>query len=428
MKHKILTALILQLAFVQLTIAQFSISSSREHVLLTGAQYNIDAIAVFNTFPVDAEITFTGQGNFQWSYTSAGIPLTSTQPTISAEPDILYTVKINGVPTYYIYTIDYSMYKPVFDSIAVADNQEDLCDHLNLDIFCTLPAIYYLDRNGSRTFLPRTGTIEYTDASWNGSAWSDSIATVSVTPASTPINATIDAPLQNTSIAFTGDDLAAFMNLVQDTIYLDYTTVALECHPEATVIERDAKNEKDRKAQNAIQGSAPLVVQFAANANPVEPVYYEWKISTIDDTLNYQRYNDPVLNYTFHDSGDYLARLTVTTSTCSYSDTFNIKTVDSYHEVPNVFTPNNDGINDEFRVAYKSIKEFHIWIYNRWGRLVYSSTDPGKGWDGTINGRPASVGTYYYVINAYGYDYYTSGRYKGQHIRYKLSGDCNLLR
>lgn len=411
--------------------APFVLNSSKEHVLLTGPQYNIDAIAVFNTFPIDAEITFTGTAtspNFQWSYTIGGIPYTSTQATITAEPDVLYTIKVNGDPTYYIYTVDYSQYVPVFDDITPSGIQDNPCEDLNLDIFCTLPAIYYLDRNGSRTFLPRSYKIEYTNAAWSGEAWGDTLESYVITPSSAPINATVHAPLQNTSIAFTGDDLAESMNIPQDTIYLDYTAIALKCYPTATVIEREAKNEKDRKSQNSIQGSAPLVVQFAANANPIEPVYYEWRISTIDDTMNYQRYNDAVLNYTFHDSGDYLAKLRVYNANCTHIDTFNIKTLDSFLEVPNAFTPNGDGINDEFRVAFKSIKEFHIWIYNRWGRLVYSSDDPGKGWDGNINGRPASVGTYYYVINAYGYDYYTQGRYKGKPIRYKLSGDCNLLR
>ena len=434
MNRKLLTLFVLLSLGGLLATAkcQFAINSSKEHTLLSGPQYNIDAIGVFNSFPADAEITFTGAAtspNFQWSYTIGGVPFTSTQPTISAEADVLYTIKINGTPTYYIYTIDYSLYTPQFDTIMPADVQNNPCEDLNLDIYCTLPALYYLDKDGNRTFLPRSYTLSYETLTWSGESWNDTTATFIVTPSSAPINITVKAPLKNTTISFTGDDLAEWMNLYQDTIYLDYSAIALECHPTATVIEREAKNEKDRKAQNAIQGSAPLVVQFAANANPVEPVYYEWRISTIDDTMNYQRYNDAILNYTFHDAGDYIAKLRVYNANCANIDTaFNVKTLDSFLEVPNVFTPNGDGINDEFRVAFKSIKEFHIWIYNRWGRLVYSSDDPGKGWDGNINGRPASVGTYYYVINAYGYDYYTQGRYKGKPIHYKLSGDCNLLR
>lgn len=109
--------------------------------------------------------------------------------------------------------------------------------------------------------------------------------------------------------------------------------------------------------------------------------------------------------------------------------------------VPNVFTPNGDGMNDEFRVAYRSIREFHCWIYNRWGHLVYSWDDPAKGWDGTINGRPAPEGAYYYVIRALGTDaatneYMNKISYNKKKKKepdaligvYQLSGDINLIR
>ena len=110
--------------------------------------------------------------------------------------------------------------------------------------------------------------------------------------------------------------------------------------------------------------------------------------------------------------------------------------------VPNVFTPNGDGANDEFRVAYRSIKEFHCWVYNRWGHLVYEWTDPAKGWDGTIGGKPAAEGAYFYVIRALGTDADKNAKYTIKPIYnkklkkqdegligvYQLSGSINLLR
>ena len=111
--------------------------------------------------------------------------------------------------------------------------------------------------------------------------------------------------------------------------------------------------------------------------------------------------------------------------------------------VPNVFTPNGDGQNDEFRVVYRSLREFHCWVYNRWGKLVYEWDDPAKGWDGTINGRPAAEGAYYYVIRAMGTDAdknakyvgikasYTKGKLNAKESLigvYQLSGDINLIR
>ena len=106
-----------------------------------------------------------------------------------------------------------------------------------------------------------------------------------------------------------------------------------------------------------------------------------------------------------------------------------MRVLESFIEAPNAFTPNGDGINDEWRVAYKSIESYQCIIQNRWGRTVFKSTDPGKGWDGTIGGRPAAEGTYYYVIVAYGTDKFPETHKKyGKQMKYKLSGDINLFR
>ena len=116
---------------------------------------------------------------------------------------------------------------------------------------------------------------------------------------------------------------------------------------------------------------------------------------------------------------------------------------ESYLRVPNVFTPNGDGHNDEFRVAYRSLREFHCWVYNRWGKLVYQWSDPDKGCDGMIGGRPAAEGAYFYVIRAMGTDAAKNASYVGLKAVYQkrktnsdasvigvyqLSGDINLIR
>lgn len=427
--RKALFLAVMLLAAVGGAWGQFSIRSSAAHTLLTGAQYNIDAIAVFDSIPAGSEIVYNGAGPFQWSYMSGGTRLTSTQAAVEAEDGVLYTVSVNGVATYWVYVLDYSKYHVTFESIWIPDGQTDLCESLQIGADGDVPAIYYLDKNGNRTFLQREFHLEYMSASWSGDDWLDSLAVVQLTPSSWPLNVTLKAPMESTDIILWGDTIASLLGIAVDTISIEYRAVALECHPEGKVIERSAKNEKDRSSQNAIQGSSPLVVQFSANANPADPVYYEWRIYNVDDSMNYQRYSDPVLNYTFKESGEYVAKLMVNTDECSYTDTLNIKVLDSFLEVPNVFTPNGDGINDEFRVAYKSLESFEIWVYNRWGRLVYHSTDPGKGWDGNINGRPAAVGTYYYVILAFGSDEdMVNYRRRGKPMRYKLAGDINLLR
>ena len=53
--------------------------------------------------------------------------------------------------------------------------------------------------------------------------------------------------------------------------------------------------------------------------------------------------------------------------------------------MPNAFSPNGDGINDIYKPkeGYQNIKEFHAYIYNRWGQKLFEWSDPATGWDGT---------------------------------------------
>jgi gliding motility-associated-like protein len=72
--------------------------------------------------------------------------------------------------------------------------------------------------------------------------------------------------------------------------------------------------------------------------------------------------------------------------------------------VPSAFTPNRDGLNDVLRPIGVGISQLNYFrIYNRWGQLVFSSSDLKQGWDGAINGRVQSTATYVYI--AQGTDY-----------------------
>ena len=68
----------------------------------------------------------------------------------------------------------------------------------------------------------------------------------------------------------------------------------------------------------------------------------------------------------------------------------------------NIFTPNGDGINDEFTFEFKSasVAEFYCVIVNRWGITVGELNDVTDGWDGTdMNGDPCKDGVYFYKYN-----------------------------
>jgi gliding motility-associated-like protein len=69
--------------------------------------------------------------------------------------------------------------------------------------------------------------------------------------------------------------------------------------------------------------------------------------------------------------------------------------------VPSAFTPNHDGLNDVLRPRYNGIKRLDYFaVYNRWGELVFKTSDMSKGWDGNFNGRSQSTQTFVWIVSA----------------------------
>ncbi len=79
-------------------------------------------------------------------------------------------------------------------------------------------------------------------------------------------------------------------------------------------------------------------------------------------------------------------------------------------DIPNVFTPNGDNMNDIWVFKHQSLKNCRITVVNRTGKVVYKMKTEDiyawEGWDGTMHesDREAPVGQYYYVVEALGYD------------------------
>jgi len=68
--------------------------------------------------------------------------------------------------------------------------------------------------------------------------------------------------------------------------------------------------------------------------------------------------------------------------------------------IPNAFSPNGDGINDAWRITNIEVfPQCVVRLFNRYGQPVFTSTGYNKPWDGTSNGKPLPVGTYYYIID-----------------------------
>lgn len=108
---------------------------------------------------------------------------------------------------------------------------------------------------------------------------------------------------------------------------------------------------------------------------------------------------------------------------CFASRTANIKIVDCPPElyIPTAFTPQGDFINDKWKLTGYDIQKFRLWIYNRWGEMVYYSDDIERPWDGTYKGVMSPSGAYQYVVEY-------EGDLNGSRISKKRSGSFTLLR
>ncbi|MEM7103556.1 MAG: gliding motility-associated C-terminal domain-containing protein, partial [Bacteroidota bacterium] len=90
--------------------------------------------------------------------------------------------------------------------------------------------------------------------------------------------------------------------------------------------------------------------------------------------------------------------------------------------VPNAFTPNFDGINDYFKPFEHDcfFLEYQFRVFDRWGNLVFSSSDPQEFWRGMNGNRPYQMGVYVWSLN-YAVDF------RGEVVYNQMAGDVTLL-
>lgn len=149
---------------------------------------------------------------------------------------------------------------------------------------------------------------------------------------------------------------------------------------------------------DSLIGSTPLIVNFD-------------DLGTGGSTFNWNFGNGSTSSsqhpssQTYQNGGMYQVIYTSTSSTgCVTRDTLFIVAIDLIPEiiVPNVFTPNGDRANDFFIVSGINVTSYECSIFNRWGKLVFSSSNINSSWDGKINGSAADEGTYFFIIKGSG--------------------------
>ena len=128
---------------------------------------------------------------------------------------------------------------------------------------------------------------------------------------------------------------------------------------------------------------------------------YKWQFENGDEL-----YGEEVV-YSFGEGGLHHLTISLKDTICNRFVT--IDTVlevfhnDYFPRMPNVFTPNGDGVNDYFGIPEGANPEFfskvYMKVFNRWGRLLFQTENIDAPWDGTFEGNKLSEGVYFYVLN-----------------------------
>jgi gliding motility-associated-like protein len=116
------------------------------------------------------------------------------------------------------------------------------------------------------------------------------------------------------------------------------------------------------------------------------------------------------VNFMYNIPGQYIIYMEASNPSCDQAFSFEQEIIldeaistDSQFELPNIFSPNDDELNEYWpdNLSQQEFQHFSSWnlnVYNRNGALVFQSGHPSLAWDGMISNDPAAEGTYFYTL------------------------------
>jgi len=376
--------------------------------------------------PSTAPLQWTGPNGF------ASPPLTTTITNVQVNQSGTYSVTANvGTCTSNMSLITITV-NPIPIATAVASNTV-ICTGNTITLVGGTVATGntynwsgpagYTSQNATNTISPNTsGTNTYTLIVTNTFNCKDTATTLPVTVNITP-NPAITANAQtctggtltlsaagNGTINWYSD--AALTNLVNTgstfnpptasgttNIYYVSVTSSNGCtSATSTSVSAGNYNIQVAAIANTYNGNAPLSVVFSGTVTGSSNPTYSW---TLSDNATSTIQNP---SHTYNNGGDYAVVLTGIdlTSMCSDTAMLTVHVIDQMIVIiPNIFTPNGDGINDEFFLTMHGVKSIEGFIMNRWGQMMYTWNELNSIWDGKApNGNSEVDGVYFYVIKA----------------------------
>ena len=390
--------------------------------------YDISEISQISIGPIDNVAKFNVQiySNLGGGY-AQDIPFEidgSNAVIKSPRGDMGYIVE-NGNSQYYFWIVDYSKWK--FSISSITKSEDNDCDFTQLSVNGNGDAIKYYGINGRQIILDRDIQFNFTTLEWDNDSKAYVTVDKNISYESLSPVMTINPPLYcSTTVTVSGDRFLKEWGLIESIESETIHPNGLQIHTEA--IQTNMQDSDENVGSNVIRGdesllggSAPADFTFYAYTTDAV-IHNEWQIAE-DPEFEYikYRFNEQDLSHTFNEEGKYYVRFVGSNydGSCEeIGDTYEIGIGASELRIPNVFSPDGDGVNDIWKVAYRSLVEFRCWIFDRNGRQLCYFDNPEHGWDGKHKGKVVNPGVYYYVIEAKGAD----------GIKYKRGGDINIIR
>ncbi len=427
-KYKKLIGIVCMLVFSLTIHAQYTVTGGNGTPYLGIDDTRMQVYMLYGMNNAEIRYTSTSTSHQWFRYQTTALqaePVQSTQEGTTSvirniEEGYGYFVKESETigSNRFVWIIDYSKYAFDIRSLQVADDEYQ-CYEFRLTGDINAPQMTYQRYDGRQEKIDRKLEVVYETLTYHETENRFTTEQV-VTEVTDPFGNYYEPPLCDTDITLRGDQFANHFGIGKSMSTGMYQAVALEAHGDTTLISIEGANSIQDDGGSL---SAPAEVRFTAFANEPVAATYRWTIynnESPDDPLI--SFNGAEVDYTFLYKGTYTARLEVSDRTTMCVDStysVEIQIRESDLRVPNAFSPGTTpGINDEFRVSYKSLIRFKGWIFNRWGVELFHWTDPAQGWDGKKGGKYVSPGVYFYVIEAEGSD----------QIKYKKSGHINIIR
>lgn len=341
------------------------------------------------------------------------------------EGDMGYIVE-DGDRRYGFWIVDYLPHRLKLEAVSISEESE--CGVAIINVAGTGSPIHYFTVNGRQMTLNQDITVGYNTQEWNEDA--ENFIETKATESFASLQASYRITPPNycpTTFIVSGDKFLKAWNWAEEV----ESEIAYPHSVDARTfaVQRSSGNSEAEEGSNQIGssdgeglgGSAPCDISFEAFATD-GIIHHEWQLTRDPSFENIDfRFNTQDLDYSFIEDGSHYVRYIGSNSdgSCEYiGDVYEVTVGESQLLVPNAFSPNGDGVNDEWKVAYRSLLSFNCWIFDRQGHQICHLSSPEQGWDGKIGGRTVESGVFFYVIEATG----TNGK------KFKKSGDINIVK